>query len=382
MSQLVSVRNTLADNAQYTFLSSSSSSGGTALTVKNINAFQPSWAVQLGKTGEEFAEVLVLGTATPSGSTLNTTGTIRFNHPTDTPVYAIKYNQIVFKVSTLGTAGTVSAITDGTITITPDSLYTEFDHTAGSASYAYKASFRNSIDGGQTSDSGWLTSTGFSFYSLAKMRDRIKRKLFSASFIGNDDTIDDWINEWMEKMTNTAINVNQDYLIGTMDVSYGTAGLGTITATDFKDIRRIWLTSNGTDYYAAKKKHVTDYLPDETFNETHPYYYLQGDNVFGVLPSGSLGTARIWYYKRPSLLANDTDEIPVSMQSYTKSFVDYSLAQAYYLDSRDTSGDRFMSFAENELNKFKSEITPRSATGPTYISLVESIDADDNFEMF
>src|SRR3990167_7500714 len=108
MSQVIKVKNNLANESPYSFLSSSISVGGTALPVKNINAFQASWGVQIGKSGEETSEILVLGTATPSGTALNTTGTTRFPHSTDTPIYAVKYDQIIFERSTSGTAGTAT----------------------------------------------------------------------------------------------------------------------------------------------------------------------------------------------------------------------------------------------------------------------------------
>ena len=379
---IIPVRNTLHEDAPVTYLNSSHASGGTSLTVKNINGFSASWAVQIGGIGQERSEIKLAGTAAPASGTVNLTAGLTYDHPTDTPVYATKYNQVIFKRSTSGTAGTATAMTGGTITITPDGTITIFDDTGGSSTYAYKASFYNSVLNTESDDSDWLTPSGFSFYSLAKMRERIKRKLFSTNFIKSDEVVDDWINEWLEKMTNTAIKVNEDYLLGTVDVAHGTAGLGTVNEGDFKEIRRIWFTTNGSDYYTATKKHVVDFLPDESFNETHPYFYMLGDNVFGKLPAGGAGTARIWYYNRPPTLDDDADEIPQSMRSYTKSFIDYALGQAYYFDSKDTLAVRFIGFAEAELKRFESEVASRSKTGPTYIRLVEGIDADDNFEFF
>src|SRR3990172_7981844 len=290
MSQVIKVKNNLANESPYSFLSSSISTGGTALPVKNINAFQASWGVQLGKTGEETSEILMMGTATPSGTVLNTTGTVKFAHSTDTPVYAIKYDQMVFKVSTSGTSGTVTPITDGTLTITPDSTITQFDYASGSVTYAYKVSFRNPVSGEQSSNSDFITSLGFSFYSLA-----------------------------------------------------------TITSDNFKEARRIWITYNGSDYYEATKIDPTGYVPSQSFNSTHPYFEYAGDNIVKIHPSDSAGTVRLTYYTLQTALTNDTDTLPVSMRGYSKSFVDYTLSMAYYLDDKDAKGKLFMDSANIEL---------------------------------
>lgn len=374
---IIRVNNSLADQSPRTYLSSNVSSGGTAYPVRNINTFQASWGVQIGATGQEQSEVLVLGTATPSGTALNTTANGAYDHPVDTPVYAIKYDQVIFKVSTSGTAGTATAITGGTLTIQADGQYTQFDHTAGDSSYAYKTQFYNSVTGSVSAESDWFTPSGPTFYSLKKLRDRVKNKLVSANYIKDDETIDDWINEWMDSMNNTAIKVNRDYAIGTVDVAFsGTAELGTITSTDFVDVRRVWMIdSSGT--YAAQQMTQNDFYPSEVYNNTNPFYYMQGDNIIGRRPASTDGTARISYYKIRAKLTNDTDELPVVMRGYTKSFVDYCLGEAYYLDQKTDLGDRYNGKAVQEKNMFENEITPRHKSGPEYIREVEVTSVED-----
>lgn len=379
---LVKVRNLSDQDTPFTYLSNGEAVGAATLRVKNINGFSASWAIQVGKTGEEQAEILMISASAPSGTSLSITGTARFSHPTDTPVSAIKFDQLIFKRSTSGTAGTATAMTNGTVSITPDLEYTFFDDTSGASTYAYRAAFRNSVSGEVSSDSDWLTPDGFSFYSLARMRERMKRKLNSAGFIKDDDIIDDWTNEWLESMNNVAIDVNKDYAIGTVDISFsGTSGLGTITASDFKEIRRVWMTSDGSTFYSARKMSLIDFEPDEVFSETRPFYFYQGDNIIGRKPSDSSGTARIAYYKMQPVMSNDTDELPVSMRAYTKSFIDHNLAQAYYMDNKPEMGDRFMASANEGRERFRQEITPRTKSGPQSITITDTIDADDNWDL-
>lgn len=307
---------------------------------------------------------------------LRTSAGLTFDHPTDTPVYATRYDQVVFKRSTSGTAGTVTPLSSGTITYQPDQLFTQLEDTSTQSGYAYKASFRNSLDGEETADSDWLTSTGYSFYSRSKIRDRIKGKLYDSGFIKDDETINDWINEWQENMNNAAVHTNKDYSIGTVDVAFGTAGLGTITATDYKDIRRVWVTTDATNFYVAQRISQTDFDPQQVFSISQPAYYPYGDTVFGVKPDGSIGTARISYYTMPTIMNDDGDELPVVMRAYSKSFVDYGLSQALQIDGKADQAAKKMSDAENALSLFVSDITPRSNSGPRFIKVTDDVAGD------
>ena len=379
---LIKAANTITTNAPYTLLSNGEAAGAASLRVKNINGLSASWALQVGNTGEEQSEIVILGTATPAGTAGTITATTRFSHPTDTHVYSIKFDKIIFKRSTAGTAGTATALTNGTVTITPDQNFTFFDDTSGAVTYAYKAAYYNSVTSETSDDSDWLMPQGYSFYSKAKLIDRAKRKLLSANYIKDDQTLTDWANEWLEYMNNIAIDVNKDYGLGTTAVSFsGTTELGTITATDFKEVRRVWFTTNGSDYYRARKMSITDFVQQQTYSETNPWFYYSGDAVIGRKPSDSSGTALIHYYQIRPLLANDADELPVVMHAYTKTFTDYMLAQAYYLDKQKDMGDRYMNDAKQGAEKFRSEITPRSKQGPQTITLTDELDGD-NSEFF
>lgn len=374
---MVRVLNNLDTIAPYSLLSNGEASGAASLRIQNINNYYASWAIQVGKTGEEQSEILMLGTAAPSGTALTTTANTLYDHPADTPVYAIKYDQIVFERSTAGTAGTASPF--ATVTITPDSSFTQYDDTTGAASYAYKTYFRNSVTAGTSTESDWLTPAGFSFYSLSKMRERTKRKLFDSGFIKDDQTIDDWLNEWLEVMNGAAIKVNKDYLLGTVDVSFA-AGveLGTITNSDFKEVRRIDFTTDGASFFMATKMERTGFLTSQSFSNTHPYYYYQGDNVIGRKPSDSAGTARIVYYKITPVLVNDADELPVSMHLYTKSFIDWGVAQALWVDGKDERAQKREQMAYAERDRFISEITPRSMGGAVLNEVVEPTSGADD----
>jgi len=171
---IIRAQNTLGEDSPKTYLMNTEVAGTTIFRLRNTNGFGSSWGVQIGNTGEEQTEVLILSGNPGAGTLGTTTAASRFEHPSDTPVYAIKYNQVVFERSTDGTTGTAAPMTDGTITYQADSLFTLFDDTSGSSTYGYRTYFRNSVLGVNTTESDWWTSAGLSFYSLGKLFNFVK----------------------------------------------------------------------------------------------------------------------------------------------------------------------------------------------------------------
>ena len=373
---IIQNRNTLHLSAPKTYLMNTEAAGTTVFRLRNTSGFGSSWAIQMGEVGEEQTEVLLLSGNPPAIGTLGTsTAASTFEHPSDTPVYAIKFNQVVFERSTAGTAGTASPMTNGTITYQADRTLTQFDDTSGSASYAYRTYFRNSVLGVNSTESDWTTSAGFDFYSLAAIRERGKRKLWDSSFIKEDIIIDDWINELKEEFVKGAIAVNEDYALGTVDVGFdGSNGFGTITTADFTQVRRVDITYNGADFFLATKMNVNDYLPDEQFSSVHPYIHWRGDTIFRVRPDASGGTAQMTFYRFGTTMVNDTDTLPLIMRPFTRSFTDYVKLNAQYKDGKSTQAD-LDSFVAAETHKFVTFLTPRMKTGATMIDIVEPVNS-------
>jgi len=373
---IIKVKNLLDQNAQVTYLTQLETSGTTTLHVKNANGYaSPQWAVQLGKTGEEQTEIKVLTNTAISGTSLALATATGFSHPTDTPVYAVKFDKIIWLRSTTGTSGSATAF--ATTTITPDSDFTQYDDTSGVSSYAYKAAYYNSVTVSTSSYSDWLTISGYDFYSLASIKQRVKDKLLNAGFIGDDSVIKDWINEYMEILTNKVIDVNQDYNLGSTNISFsGTAELGTITAADFKQVRRVWYTEDGNSIYTMTKMESTTPRPNQVFTETQPFFYMYDNNVIARWPHELSGTAMMLYYRLTPVLVNESDTLPIPMRGYTKGFVDYVLAQAYRKDSKLDIAQAMESSAMSHAEQFKKEMTPRSKTGPQMIDIVETVSED------
>lgn len=376
MSKLVKAINAFELDSQSTYLASDVASGVAVLPWDNPSGFSASWGIQLGATGQEKSEILVIGTAAPAQGNGTTTGNTLYPHPQDTPIYAIYYDKLIFKRAS-GTAGTATPLSNGTVSITPDSKYTTFYDSSGADSYYYKVAPYNSVLDVEGVESDWLSASGYAFYSLKRVRDRIKNKLHS-TFIKDNGVFDEWINEWLETMNNSAVDVNKDYSLSSENVAVGTSGLGTITSADYKDVRKVEFTTDGVNYGTATRININDFDMYNVYSTDNPCFYFADDDVIGIKPDDAAGTARVHYYHGISVLSNDTDSLPVVMRPYTKSFVDYGKAQASYLDKDLEAGDRFMSFANGDMKKFIKEITPRHKTGTKYVKLDSPIDGQGN----
>lgn len=377
---IISIQNQLTtqQGIQQSYVASAISAGGTAIPTKNIAGFNNQWAVQFGQTGEETAEIMIVSGA-PSGTTINfgtspshTAGTLFFAHAQDTPMYQIHYDQIIINRSTTGTAGAFSAL--ATVSITPDNLYTNYNDTGGVSTYAYYAQYYNSVSGDTSGSSSIFIPGGPTFYSLQKIRSRVKDKLVSAGYIRGDDTITDWINEWYELMTNAAIKTNQDFLLGTVAYGFGTAGLGTVTASDFKQTVKFEVSyDTGVTWTPSHQLAVHQYSQLDFFSPLNPFHAWIGENVFEVLPHSAGGSVRLTYAQRFSPLTNDSDEVTQTLKAYTTSAVEYCLSVAYGLDQKDSQQtEHYQKFLASK-NDFIAEITPRDQSDAKIIEQIEGI---------
>lgn len=354
-----------------TVLSQNVSAGGTILPVKNLSGINIQWSQQIGRTGEELTEIVNPLTIS-NGTALYNAGTTKFDHPLETPVYQIHYDSIIVSRSTTGTTGTNTAI--ATVSITPDSIYTQYDDATGVGTYAYKTQYYNSVSGDLSNESDWFVpSSNPTYYSLQKVRQRVKDALYNADYIKSDDVLTDWINEWCEQMNNAAVKANKGYSIGTASYSFGTAGYGTITDSLFKQATKVEITYDGISYTNSYELPMNQYSESDTFSAIRPRHSWAGDSIFRILPFGQAGTARFSYGKLNTPLENDSDELPVVLRSYTTCCVNYALFRAYANDTKPEIASQYFNLFKDGKNDFINEITPRDQSGYKTIEYVEGL---------
>jgi hypothetical protein len=188
-----------------------------------------------------------------------------------------------------------------------------------------------------------------------------------------------WLNEWLENMNNAVITVNQDYALGTATVTFsGTAQEGTISDADFKFVRKVEY-SEGSGTAIAMKMEWANVHPTDVYSSSNPFYYMKDEKTIGRQPHDSDGTMSITYYKLLDRLFADTDELPIPLRGYTNSFVRWGQGQALRRQEEYTQATQLEISALNDLEKFKTEISPRSKSGPEYIDIVEDLGGEDDF---
>lgn len=370
----IKILNNLDSTSQFSYVSSNVSQGASTIPVRNTNAFQTNWAVQFGNTGEETAEIVVLAGSTIADPNIYLSGTAKYDHPQDTPIFNIHFDKLVLKRSITGTAGSAVAFTGSTISITPDSSYTEFNDTTGLDTYAYKTQYLCTATNDVSAESDWVVPGGPALYSLSGLRQRLKDNLVSANYVKEDRIIDTWINEWVESMTNSAIKVNQDFSLGTVGVTFGTTGLGTITSTDFKQPRKVEVNyAGGTTLALSQQIGINAFSQFDQFSSTDPRHYWLGDSIIGILPAQTGGTVNLTYSKMSTVLFEDVDELPVSLRSYTTGCVHWALYRAYDLDQKKEQAESHYGKFRAVQNDFVNDMTPRDVSGPKFIHFTDSL---------
>lgn len=380
---LLQIENTLTQQQgiQQTYLGSLVVAGNTSALVRNPAGFNQNWAVQIGQTGEETSEIL--NNTSISGTTMgfgtapsNVGGTFLYAHALDTPLYQIHYDQVVINRSTTGTGGPFSPL--GTINITPDNGFTNYNDPNGAIGYAYYTQWYNSLNGDISGSSSVFIPGGPTQYSLQALRQRTKDKLYSAGYIRDDTIITSWINECYELMTNAAIKVNEDYLLGTNQYSFGTNGLGTVTDPFFKpNVVKFEVTWDGVNWTRSTKIAVREYSQNNTNNASYslynPNHAWVGETIFEVLPHRQAGTVKLTYPQRFTPLVNDSDELTQTLKAYTTAFTEYCVAVAYGLDQKDADYQLHMQNYKDAKADFIAEIQPRDMTGAQMIDIVDGL---------
>lgn len=377
---LLSIPNNLTqiDQIQQTNLASNVVVGAGSVGVKNVAGFVNGWAIQIGQTGEETAEILNLATSngvinqelTFGTSLANTAGTLLFNHNNDAPVYQIHYDSIVVSRSTTGSTGTFSSI--GTTSITPDSQYTNYNDSAGAATYAYCVQYYNSVTGDLSGSSSIFTPGGPTYYSLQKLRQRVKDKLYSPGYIRDDSIYTDWINEWYEIMQNAAVKVNENYMLGSQTFGFGTNGLGTITDSSYKQLVKLEVSWDGQNFFPSTQQDFSDFSDSDYFDMYNPRHAWRGETVFEVLPHFSAGTVNAYYATRFTPLINDSDQLTQTLMAYTTSCIEYCQSVAYGLDGKDAESQQHFQMFTSMKADFVAEVTPRDVSSVKMINVIDN----------
>jgi hypothetical protein len=122
-------------------LKATAASGASTISIYSISQFAVNKILLLGEFGEEDSEIVKTHASTaPSGNTVTLASALTKDHPKDTPVYILDYDQM--EISWASTTTGAKTVLD-TVSIDPerlDTVYRDSDHTSGYFFFRFKNS--------------------------------------------------------------------------------------------------------------------------------------------------------------------------------------------------------------------------------------------------
>ena len=332
---ILQVSNFDISNAITTFLSSPAVTGATALTVKNTAGFVDKQFLAVGDIGDEKTEIVQIS-ATVTSDTSLTISALKFDHSVDTQVTYLKFNQIKFFRSTDG-GTTYNPL--ATTTLQVDRLITTYDDTSAQPTYFYKSQFYNSFNAQLSTVSAVMPGTGYPWYALVTLQDRIL-DLFPdpKEQVLDRGQMTDWINEEYRKLVSLASKIDQGIFLKSNEIA-PTALIANQKSyalpDDFKSLKKIEIALDGVTYYRAYPQQVGFGFPDMVYDQTAPIYVLVSNNVeFRPTPLTNSGLYKIWYYYMPTPLKDDTDTVDLALRPYLDALISHALARGKQKDKK------------------------------------------------
>lgn len=311
---------------QRTVLKSDVASGSTALAVKNSAGFQNSKYILLGRPGGEQTEIVDPQTIGGNESITLASGT-KFKHVAETPVIAIDYDKIKIYRSINGIAGTYDLL--DTIDIQPDSDSTPYEDVGSLPTYYYKFSYVNSGNGAEDDLSDPIAATGFVFYSLKTLIDRVLSLAGDAKAeLATRDEVRDWLNEFLEfaQQELAVITRRSPILIHEFDLEKDRASYP--APSDFLVEKALKFSNNGGVTYDKNGAHLgIDHTGSVVQDNIAFGYSIVNDQIiFDPKPTTDNWKCKIYYVGKPTTLLLQTDALPTVFANSSHMFVKNGLS--------------------------------------------------------
>lgn len=269
------------DDLEKTYLTDPVSEAATSLVVKNNDRFSANQRIMLGEMGQEKTEIVTLSAV--SGGTGLTIGATVYPHPVDTPIYALRFDQVKFYRSTTGVSGTYSILATVALDVDNENLHTLYDDTTGVSTYYYKISFYHSISTVESSLSDPVVGAGYPRKSAGKIADDLLQE-------------------------------------------FGQDALNTIS----RDELRSWMNEVNDDLHGRVKKPYSFLHTREAFSRTANASTL-------AFPTNSDGSQKMWKFDRLDYNFRDTSTNPDTDITYTLRVIDPEEFRYRYSDNTISS---------------------------------------------
>ncbi len=340
-----------------TFISGGYTSG-TTLNVQNTADFLANDYLLIEVYGTPTAEICQVGTIT-GASSITLTGTLQFGHPPDAFVTKIDYNQYQVYISTTGIGGTYTQITPNRSISVAQQFSTFTDPTALST-YSYKTRWINTTTGAQSLFTTELPASGFPFYSLGSLQQRVLDLYVDSqgSFI-TIDSINNWSNELLARANREVTESESTLFVDFTTFTPGTSEYTDITSYGVESIALIEYSSDGGLTYRPDTINPTD--PRIKSSNTSSYYsykiinqklfvYAYGNSNVPAFPSNYM--VRMWYFTQQPQLTLQSDLLPIVYRSFSDVWVDYCMTRANEQSRRLSESATY--FDKRFLDGFKS----------------------------
>lgn len=361
-------------NNLITQFSSNHVAGSSSLAVKNTAGFVTTKPIVLGLPGFQQSEIVKPSSITPPG-TIALSGITVFAHNTDQRLTYIDYDQIQVYRSTTGIAGIYSAL-GSPFNITIDQDMTIYEDVTSQPTYYYKYAYYNSISGAVADLSDPIAATGFNFYSLSTLINRVL-SLFGdadADFVSRSD-VKDFLNEKYEyaqkEMAIATKRMSIKY--NTFTVTSQTPEYANALAADFLMEKAIKVSRDGglTWPYNALSGMVDSLGGNYQTNVIYKYSIYGSSIILDPMPQNSIDQLKIFYVPVPVIMTLQSDTLTSPFQNSSAMFVKGALSMCYLKDKKITEYQLLDAHFESQLKTFISYIKKMQNLHPQFTEIMD-----------
>lgn len=361
-------------NNQQTFLTADSLASATSLSVGNTTGLSTNKFVVVGKIGQDQTELLRPGAIT-APSTLGTFDAApKFAHNADDQVLLFDWNKIRVYKSTTGISGAYSLVSTLDIDVAHDT--TIYEDTASLTTYYYKFAPYNSITDVEGDSSDAIAATGFVFYSLKTMIDRVL-SLFgdaNAEFVTRDE-VRDWLTEIYEFAQQQVAIATDRYNISEQIISLQDGVTDYDLEADFLIEKGVRVSEDGGITYPkfASNKQL-DSMGKVIQSNVKYGYTIKGSKIVidDPIPANSTDKIKVYYIATPFIFSDQTDTLKAPFINSSGIFVKYGLAHCFLKDKKSDDYKALKDEAENKVIAFVSFIKKLTNRHPQFSELMDA----------
>ena len=358
-------------NNQQTSLIADSAASAASLSVGNTTGLSVNKFVVIGKIGQDQSELLRPGAIT-APSTLETFDAVpKFSHNADDQVLLFDWNKIRVYKSTTGATGTYSLATTLDIDVAHDS--TVYEDSASLTTYYYKFAPYNSVTDVEGDLSDAIAATGFVFYSLKTMIDRVL-SLFgdaNAEFVTRDE-VRDWLTEIYEFAQQQVAIATDRYNISEQIITLQPDVTDYDLEADFLIEKGVRVSTDGGtkyEYFASNKQ--LDSMGKVLQSNIKYGYTIKGSKIVidDPIPS-TTDKIKVYYIASPFIFTDQTDTLQAPFVNSSGMFVKYGLAHCFLKDKKPDDYETLKNEAENKVAAFVSYIKKLTNRHPQFAELM------------